>query len=158
MGMTQAVLVETPAPFVTPVNRNDEWATPKRIFDQWHRRLAFNVDAAASDLNHKLPTYWTVKDDGLRQDWAGLRVFNNPPWSKVHPWVEKALAKTQAVSGLILPARTDTTWYRELEFDRDTYIKHLGRVAFEDPTGGGRMAPREGAMMAVTFGNLENAA
>lgn len=149
--MTQAVLVE-PAPFVTPVKRNDEWATPQALFDAWHARLGFTVDAAASDLNHKLPRYWTKATDGLAQSWAGERSFLNPPWSDVAPWVGKMLQKEQQVAAAILPARTDQKWYRALEFDPDTYIKHLGRVAFRDPTGGGRMSPREGAMVAVTFG------
>lgn len=149
--MTQAVLVE-PTPFVTPVKRNDEWATPQALFDDWHRRLNFTVDAAASDLNAKLARYWTKADDALAQDWTGERPFFNPPWSNVAPWVAKSLEKRQAVSCAILPARTDQKWYRALEFDPDTYIKHLGRVAFRDPTGGGRMSPREGAMVAVTWG------
>lgn len=147
--MTQAVLAQ---PFVTPVKRNDEWATPQALFDAWHRRLRFTVDAAASPINHKLPRFWTQSINGLGQPWAGERPFANPPWSNVKPWVAKALLKEQEVSCLLLPARTDQTWYRLLEFDPDTYIKHLGRVAFRDPEGLGRVSPREGAMIAVTFG------
>lgn len=143
---------ELAAPFVTPVKRNDEWATPQALFDEWNARLGFTVDAAASDLNHKMPRYWTATDDGLSKSWAGERPFFNPPWSNVAPWVAKMLRKDHLAACALLPARTDQKWYRALEFDPDTYIKHLGRVAFRDPTGGGRMSPREGAMVAVTFG------
>lgn len=149
--MSQAVLVE--APFVTPVVKNDEWATRGPIYDEWNRKLRFTVDAAASDLNHKHARYWTKEQDGLSLSWAGERLFNNPPWSKVAPWVSKALEKEHEVWCGLLPARTDQKWYRALEFDPDTYIKHLGRVRFEDPLGAGRLSPREGAMIAVTFGS-----
>jgi hypothetical protein len=62
--------------------------------------------------------HFTVEDDGLAQPWIG-RVFLNPPYRReIEVWVRKLLdeysaGRTTAALAL-LPARTDTHWFRLL--------------------------------------------
>jgi hypothetical protein len=53
--------------------------------------------------------------DGLAQSWKGERVWCNPPYSQIAPWVEKAWAETDAlVIVMLLPAnRTEQGWWQE---------------------------------------------
>lgn len=68
----------------------DDRALPPGDFAPLQARFAFTVDAAASEDNAKLPRFWTKATDGLSQDWRGERVYCNPPYSSIEPWVEKA--------------------------------------------------------------------
>lgn len=55
----------------------------------------------ASTAEHPLP-------------WEGERVFCNPPWSNIRPFIEQAVKADLAV--LLVPARTNCKWFhRALE-------------------------------------------
>lgn len=108
----------------------DDRAVPPELFDALGRRFEFTVDAAASAENARLPRYWTVEDDGLAQSWAGERIWCNPPYSNIEPWVLKAWRETEAeLVVMLLPAnRTEQRWWQELvEPHRD----RGGRLAVE---------------------------
>lgn len=94
----------------------DDRATPPRTFSTWQSRWQFTVDAAAAPHNAKLPRYWTRETDGLIQTWAGERVWCNPPFSRIRPWVAKAWAETDCpLAVLLLPAnRTEQGWWQDL--------------------------------------------
>jgi site-specific DNA-methyltransferase (adenine-specific) len=49
--------------------------------------------------------------DGLARSWAGERVFCNPPYSDILPWLAKAREAEVAV--YLVPSRTDTRWWHE---------------------------------------------
>lgn len=68
----------------------DDRAVTMADFDQFHSRFRFTIDAAAAPHNARLPRFWTRTDDALSQPWAGERVWCNPPYSNIRPWVEKA--------------------------------------------------------------------
>lgn len=68
----------------------DDRATTPEDFAPLHERFDFTIDVAASAANTKLPRFYTAEDDGLAQDWSGERVWCNPPYSSIEPWVEKA--------------------------------------------------------------------
>lgn len=60
-----------------------EWGTPQEFFDKLNEVYGFDLDPAASDLNHKTSVYYTQKDDGLSRDWhkvSQTAVFLNPPY------------------------------------------------------------------------------
>lgn len=99
----------------------DDRATTPEVFDPLNDRFRFTVDAAASAENAKLPRYWSVEDDGLAQAWWGERVWCNPPYSNIRPWVEKAWAETgvqpfaATLVVMLLPAnRTEQKWWHDL--------------------------------------------
>lgn len=117
----------------------DERATPPELFAVLDRRFRFTVDAAALPYNAKLPRFWTPEDDGLEQDWSGERVWINPPFSDLEPWVRKAV-RSSAIAELIvmlMPAnRTELGWWQELiephrDRDQGVSVEFLpGRIRF----------------------------
>jgi phage N-6-adenine-methyltransferase len=77
----------------------------------------FTVDVAAAPHNTKCDRYYTREQDGLRQSWAGERVWCNPPFSAIEPWVRKAWAEYRSTLGIVmlLPAnRTEQKWWQRL--------------------------------------------
>jgi hypothetical protein len=59
--------------------------------------------------------------DGLAQSWAGERVWCNPPYSSIEPWLEKAWGEDAELIVMLLPAnRTEQGWWqRHVEPHRD---------------------------------------
>ncbi len=51
--------------------KSDEWATPDPLFQELDREFHFDLDACASDENHKCDRYFTREQDGLSQNWGG---------------------------------------------------------------------------------------
>ena len=56
-------------------SKSDEWATPQSFFDELDKEFHFDLDAAASEENHKCSRYFTMQDDGLTQNWGGVECF-----------------------------------------------------------------------------------
>jgi phage N-6-adenine-methyltransferase len=128
----------------------DDRGTLPQFFDQLHAEHSFTIDVAASAGNAKLPRFWTVEHDALRQSWRGERVWCNPPYSKLEPWVEKAWI--EMVDGgcdrvvMLLPANRceQGFWQRHVEPYRDGEPFHgallctrflAGRMRFQMPPG-----------------------
>lgn len=116
-----------------PDPRVDDRATTPEVFDPLHERFDFTIDVAASSHNAKLPRFFSIEEDGLRQSWEGERVWCNPPYSKIGPWLAKAWeeAERAALIVMLLPAnRTEQTWWQEyVEPYRDRLGSRL-RVEF----------------------------
>ena len=84
---------------------NDLWSTPPEVFNALDKEFSFGVDVCAEDETAKCLVYWTIEDDALSMNWAedaksripgaGLiemgALWCNPPYSKITPWVEKAI-------------------------------------------------------------------
>lgn len=126
----------------------DEWRTPKWFFEMLQARYGvFELDAAASRDNALCSRYFDEQSDGLAQPWPkDVRIFCNPPWSNISPWVKKALNEECHIT-LLLPAnRSDQEWFHELLSSPYEIVFHRGRLSFEDPTGKGRVTPRDPTM------------
>lgn len=68
----------------------------------------------------------TKAEDGLSQNWAGKRVFCNPPYGRELPkWIKKAHdeAEKGALVVMLIPARTDTRAFHD-------YIYHQAETRF----------------------------
>lgn len=93
----------------------DDRQTTPEVFDPLMERFGFTVDVAAAEHNAKLPRFYSIEQDGLAQSWAGERVWCNPPYSLIGPWVEKAWAETDAeLVVMLVPAnRTEQGWWQE---------------------------------------------
>lgn len=134
-------------------HKTDSWATPEWLFKKLDKVYKFTLDPAADHFNRKCAKYYTLDDDGLKQDWAGETVFINPPYSKIYDWVKKAHSEAlinKTTSVMLLPARTDTKWFHEFCLDgvvveELTFIK--GRLKFGE---GKNSAPFPS--MVVVFG------
>jgi phage N-6-adenine-methyltransferase len=92
----------------------DDRMLPDAEFWVLNKRFSFTVDAAAARHNARLERYWTEQDSGLNHSWAAERVYCNPPYSKIEPWIEKAWKEDQAsLIVMLLPAnRTEQKWWQ----------------------------------------------
>lgn len=107
-----------------------EWATPQDLFDLLDREFRFTVDAAASDDNAKCARYWTVRQNGLAQDWTGERVFCNPPWGakEIAAFVYKGFVSS-CVAVYVVPVKADQGWWHDYALRAEIrFIR--GRVTF----------------------------
>lgn len=73
------------------MKENDEWHTPKEIIESLGE---FDLDPATSletyKLNKSARKIYTIKENGLKQEWNG-RVWLNPPYS--NPLIQQFLLK-----------------------------------------------------------------
>ena len=115
-----------------------EWETPQGLFDDLNKEYGFTLDAAASDKNHKCKKYYTERVDGLLQDWKGETVFCNPPYGReIGKWVQKAYEEAQAGTPIVLliPARTDTSYFHDFIYHKAEIRFIRGRLRFTDDDG-----------------------
>ncbi len=131
---------------------NDEWGTPRDLFDHLDERYGpFTVDAAASDANHLCARFWTRADDGLAQGWSGEIVWCNPPYSQARKWIEKAWQEREhTVIVMLLRLSPGTNAWQQwiIPEEYDVHYEVLpGRLKF---SGHKNAAPFESAV--VVFG------
>jgi site-specific DNA-methyltransferase (adenine-specific) len=111
----------------------EQYETPDWVFDPLHRMLHFTVDACASQQNAKLERYFTKEQNGLLQSWLDERVWCNPPYSEVAPWLEKAINSGAELVMMLLPARLAVAWWRNYVMRYATLvIIPPGRLVFGD--------------------------
>lgn len=92
-------------------DRRQSWGTPRTLFEPLHAEYRFSLDGASEPGNGLLARASTAE---CPIDWAGERVFCNPPWSNIRPFLELAPAAELAV--FLVPARTNARWFhRALE-------------------------------------------
>jgi hypothetical protein len=117
-----------------------EWGTPPAFVAALALRYgAFDLDPCARLQEFaKAPRFYAPAEtpgcagvDGLTQPWSG-HVWGNFPWTKANPiddWIDKALT-SECVATLLVPARTDTSWFRRL-FDASTEVLFVvGRLSY----------------------------
>jgi DNA N-6-adenine-methyltransferase Dam len=114
--MTQTVLINVP-PHNGNEDENQRFTTDEA--DAWLRRVAgvtaWDLDAAACHESHRASRYFT--SGGLELAWDAPRVFCNPPWDNIEPWVFKAWREVGPhadVVGMLLPLRTHRPWWQVL--------------------------------------------
>lgn len=115
-------------------SKSDEWATPQDFYEQLDNEFGFTLDPCSTEENHKCENYYTMKENGLLQDWGGgQRVFCNPPYSKIADWVEKAFREAQkdnTIVVLLIPSRTDTRYFQNFIYHRAEIRFVKGRLKF----------------------------
>lgn len=97
----------------------DDRQTDPEVFAGFREEFDFTIDVAALPHNTKMPRYYTPGDDGLARSWSGERVWCNPPYSDIRPWVEKAhreifAGKADRVVMLVPANRTEQAWWQDL--------------------------------------------
>lgn len=110
----------------------DLWATPEYLFKELDREFHFTLDVCADETNHKCERYFSKEIDGLSQPWDGVCWMNPPYGREIGKWVEKAKISAWggAVVVALLPARTDTRWWREHVMEASELRFINGRVKF----------------------------
>lgn len=119
-----------------------DWETPLEIFSPLHAEFNFTLDAAASDANKKVDRFFDAATDGLLQDWGTETVWLNPPYgdgaAKVSEWARKAYQASRrgATVVMLIPARTNTTWFQDICL-RHAEVRFIrGRPRFGDAEHG----------------------
>jgi phage N-6-adenine-methyltransferase len=101
-------------------SNNNDWETTQSLFDILNDEFHFIIDLAASPENTKVKTYLTKEDDALKQEWRGV-CWLNPPFgekgkNQLKHFVKKAhdeYCKYGSTIVLLIPARTNTNWWKE---------------------------------------------
>lgn len=97
--------------------KNDNLRTPPWVYEPLG---PFDLDPCAGENTRIGEDNWTDLrgDDGLKEWWADLFVWCNPPFSQKGLWIAKMIAHGHGI--LILPERASAPWFGPL-------AKHCGR-------------------------------
>lgn len=140
-----------------PRGERQNLATPLWLFRQIHARYWFTLDACAEKWNAKLQNFCTEQNSGLLHEWNDERVWCNPPYSDIKPWIEKAIEKTRPLTGVcplvvfLVPVRTSQPWFHDA-LRAGARVEFLQfRVAFEYPPGSEerKQSPFEHSMLLI---------
>ena len=72
-------------------SKTDEWMTPRGLFLSLNKEFKLERDVCATMENTQLPRFWHKSNDGLKQNWKGLRCWMNPPYGgHTGKWIKKA--------------------------------------------------------------------
>lgn len=116
-----------------------DYCTPQAFFDQLNKEFHFVLDAAATPRSAKCQNFYTPEDDGLTQSWCcSGAVFCNPPYGReIGRWVQKAYSEAQkgATVVLLIPARTDTSYFHDYIYGKSEIRFIRGRLHFTDESG-----------------------
>lgn len=138
-----------------------EWYTPRKYIEAARLTLgSIDVDPASSDIANetiRATTYYTIEDDGLKQEWRGS-VWMNPPYSQplitqfCDLLVEKYVQGEVKQACVLVNNATETVFYQNMM----QYCKAIcfikGRISFVDEEGNSSGAPLQGQTI-LYFGN-----
>ena len=113
----------------------NEWETPQEFFDKLNEEFNFTLDPCATPQNAKCKKFYTIKEDGLKQNWQGETVFCNPPYGRsIKDWVRKCYEeskKPNTIVVMLIPARTDTTYFHDYIYHKAKEMRFVrGRLKF----------------------------
>lgn len=139
----------------TPAHDKDCWQTPLWLFDALDIEFGFWLDSAASDKNALCAHWLTEADDALNSEWISHgAIWNNPPYSNIRPWVEKAaeqcIQQRQTVV-MLVPEDMSVGWFsKALESVDEVRIITDGRINFIEPsTGLEKKGNSKGSMLLI---------
>jgi phage N-6-adenine-methyltransferase len=94
------------------------WRTPDVIYRGANEDYGpFELDAAADLRNAKVLSFFDEEADALApgSKWYAKRVWVNPPYADVRPWIDKAEAEVAAghceLVALLVPAAVGVAWF-----------------------------------------------
>lgn len=124
-------------------------------FDALDIEFGFWLDSAASDKNALCAHWLTEADDALNSEWISHgAIWNNPPYSNIRPWVEKAaeqcIQQRQTVV-MLVPEDMSVGWFsKALESVDEVRIITDGRINFIEPsTGLEKKGNSKGSMLLI---------
>lgn len=112
------------------------WTTPQDFFDKLDKEFHFSLDPCCVTETAKCNTYFTPKEDGLKQSWQGHTVFMNPPYGRaIGNWLKKAYEESLQQNTKVvclIPSRTDTKYWHDycMKASEIRFVK--GRLKFGD--------------------------
>ena len=130
-------------------DHRQNWATPREFFKGLDATFRFNLDVCAEPWSACCEDFYVAQVDGLAQPWCGTlpgeqaRVWCNPPFGNVRPWLEKAIDSVLEHDSLcvfLLPASTGSAWFHELIYDKADIGFVRGRLNYMPPPDAGDVA------------------
>lgn len=126
-----------------------DWRTPKWLFEYFHERHDFKIDAAADAKSALCSEYFGLDNgrDALKMEWRPSRYWLNPPYGRdggdMLYWIEYVIdqinkwprLETQQHSaldaingtGFLVPVAAGTRWWRMM-------AEHAGRTSLIGPS------------------------
>jgi len=115
-------------------SKRQDWTTPQYLFDELDTEFDFTLDPCCYKETAKCKKFFTIKEDGLKQDWSGERCFVNPPFGREMPnWIKKGYEESLKPNTLVvflIPARTDTRYFHEFLYHKAEIRFIKGRICF----------------------------
>lgn len=137
------------------------WRTPKRLFEALDLQFVYQVDAAASGLDHLLPIWYgpgsKIATNALEVAQWHSPAWCNPPYGKdLQPFLDKFIeqAKLGVKITALLPAYTGEHWFNDKVRPYADLLFLRGRVPFDNPcehcagTGTCSEPPLEGEVLS----------
>lgn len=128
----------------TQFTGENEWYTPQQHLDVVRSFLGgIDLDPASNPIAQErvgAARYFTIDDDGLKQEWGG-RIWLNPPYAQPHiqQFVEKLVSEYEAgrVTEAVMLTHnyTDTGWFHLAESQAARICFTRGRIRFVSPEG-----------------------
>lgn len=110
-------------------SKTDLWSTPQDFFDELNEEFGFTTDVCATPENAKCNRFYTIEEDGLKQEWEGVCWCNPPYGREIAKWVKKAY-ESRCVTVALIPARTDTRWFHNYIYGKAEIRFVRGRLKF----------------------------
>jgi hypothetical protein len=148
-------------------SKSDNWNTPKFIVPLLLEVMGeIDLDPCSNDANNpNIPArvcYDGRNVDGLSADWLPRTYMNSPYGRVIGKWTRKALKEVALCHTseliMLIPARTDTKWFRELWIGTVCFVR--GRLKFVNESlpsykedGNFKVSPAPFPSAFVYFGN-----
>jgi len=115
-------------------SKTNEWETPQDLFEALNKEFNFTLDPCCKVTTAKCKKFFTIKDDGLKQDWSNDVVFMNPPYGgHTGDWIKKAYEESLkgSVVACLIVSSTDRSYWHEYIFPFAAQIRFVrGRLRF----------------------------
>lgn len=152
MAAINRTVIGGDAGFRSSEDRANAWLTPQWLIEEVRVAFGGAIDldpCSEPDNPTRAKRFWTSAHSALKRRWPAVRIYCNPPYSPLSPWVDKCVeaAEEGARVYVLLPVRTDAQYHQKL-FRAATDVLFLrGRVKFERADGGEAKNPAFGSMV-----------
>jgi len=143
-----------------PPSSSTEWSTPEAFFKRLDDEFVFTLDLCATEDNALCGAFVDKEEDCLSVEWDWVAqdpkrytAWMNPPWGRgVGKFVQRAYEQSKR-HGLrvvcLLPANTDTKWWRDWVWRASEVRFVTGRLHFV--CSDGRTGPCPTGACVVVF-------
>lgn len=127
---------------------NEGWETPQDLFDALNAEFGFTLDVCATTENAKCERYFTLRENGLWQEWTGVCWMNPPYGREIGRWMQRAYEASLDGTTVVclVPARTDTGWWHDYAMRGEVRFLR-GRLNFGGDRKRGHNAPFPSAIV-----------
>lgn len=118
---------------LTEKELKQEWRTPDGIWTFLNSIWRFTLDGAADQFNTKCELFNSLEQPD-RHRWEDHRVFCNPPYQLVEPWLVRGFesAARGSLAVLLVPSRLDQQWFHRWAA-RGLVLVPDHRIQFQKP-------------------------